>query len=100
MINRYHCNSKYRYPHIITDEYSKGIANETDIYRESRNNRDKTKKIPESSREELRLLVSYVILKKYLISKVNNQDLDFQVQGVRTPNECVRINGKMHVHIM
>jgi len=26
-------------------------------------------------------------------------DLDMQIQEVRTPSECVRINWKVHVHI-
>ena len=26
-------------------------------------------------------------------------DLDMQIQGFRTPNECVRIKSKMHAHI-
>jgi len=46
---------------------------------------------------ELHLLVRRVILSKYLISKITYINLEVQIQGDRTPNEC--INGKVHVHI-
>jgi len=48
---------------------------------------------------ELQLLVRRVILSKYMISKIPYKDLDVQIQGVRTPNECVRIKEKVHVRI-
>ena len=51
------------------------------------------------NREKSRLLVTHVIFSKYLINNKITIDLDMQIQGVRTPNECVRIKGKVHVLI-
>ena len=48
---------------------------------------------------KLQLLLKRVILCKYLISKVTYKDLDAQIHGVKTPNECVRIKRKVHVRI-
>jgi len=61
----------------------------------------KSKKIPRRDDQvrELQLLVRRVILSKYLLSKVIYKDLDVQIQGVKTSNECVRIKGKVHVRI-
>ena len=62
----------------------------------------KRKKIPRRDNQvrELRLFVRRVILSKYLIRKVTYKDLNVQIQRVRTPNECVRIMGKVQVRIM
>jgi len=62
----------------------------------------KSKKIPRKDEQvrELWLFKMHVILSKYLISKITYMDLDVLIQGVRTPNECVKIKGKVHVHIM
>ena len=61
----------------------------------------KSKKIPRRGNQvrELQLLVRRVILFKYMISKISYKDLDAQIQGVKTPNECVRIKRKVHVRI-
>ena len=61
----------------------------------------KSKKIPRRDDQvrKLRLLIKRVILSKYLISKVTYKDLDAQIQGVKTPNKCVRIKRKVHVCI-
>ena len=56
----------------------------------------KSNKIPRKDNQvrELWLLVRRVILSKYLISKITYKDLDVQIQGVKTPNECVRNKGE------
>ena len=61
------------------------------------NKRDK-KNTLESNRVNIILFVKRVILSKYLISNKITINLDMQMQKVRTPNKCVRIKGKVHVH--
>jgi len=62
----------------------------------------KSKKISRKDDQvrELRLLKMPVIFSKYLINKITYIDLDMQIQRVRTLNECIRIKGKVHVHVM
>ena len=69
------------------------------IQRESRNNLNKRARIPESNIKKFRAPRNACDPLQIPDQQYIATDLNMQMQGVKTPSECVRIKGKVHLHI-